>query len=116
MKLKGRAEIELLIQILFFVIATLTVSYFWHDNPFLFLLLLIELLIGEALLYEKGDEIFFIVGATAGPLGEIIAIIFGAWRYSNPDLIIPIWLPVLWGFATIFIKKAAITLTKILKI
>lgn len=55
--------------------------------------------------HERSDLIFYGVAFALGPLGEIVAVYFGAWRYSEPLYYIPIWLPFLWGIVALFLKK-----------
>ncbi len=66
------------------------------------------LAIGAAMLYRwnrKSDVVFFVLCALMGSLGEFVAIRFGAWEYSRPWLNIPIWLPLAWGIAGLYLKK-----------
>jgi hypothetical protein len=53
------------------------------------------------------DVIFFIVPCILGPIGEAIAIYNGAWHYSKPFQLVPIWLPLAWGCAALYMKKTA---------
>lgn len=93
------------------------VSLFYQNNLLLLGLLIAAWLIGYKLLYKKEDLYFGIVGAIIGPFGEIIAIYFGVWQYSNPTFLgIPIWLPVLWFLAIMFIKRITETIKHMLKI
>ena len=72
------------------------------------------LLIGVLMLYRwhsKTDLLFFSVAFLVGPLGEAIAVRSGAWTYSKPIFLIPLWLPLLWGIAGLFIKKLCESLT-----
>ena len=55
--------------------------------------------------HSRSDLIFYFVAFVLGPLGEIAAVYFGAWRYSEPFFLIPVWLPFLWGIAALFMKK-----------
>lgn len=42
----------------------------------------------------------------AGAAAEMVAIHGGAWTYGAPDgMGIPIWLPVLWGIAGVFVVR-----------
>jgi len=42
------------------------------------------------------------------------AIYFGAWSYANPTMLgIPLWLPLAWGIAAVFVKRVAETLIRI---
>ena len=60
--------------------------------------------------HAKSDFVFYFVAFVLGPLGELVAIYFGAWEYSKPLYFIPIWLPFLWGIAALFMKKLSETL------
>ncbi|HLC55586.1 MAG TPA: hypothetical protein VJJ75_03565 [Candidatus Nanoarchaeia archaeon] len=54
---------------------------------------------------QKEELLLYIIIGIGGPLGEIIAIHFGAWSYSLPQVIgIPIWLPPLWALAGVLTK------------
>lgn len=56
---------------------------------------------------RRADLLYFIVPAILGPLGEILAILGGAWTYAKPAILVPIWLPLAWGCAAVLIKRAA---------
>jgi len=60
--------------------------------------------------HAKSDFVFYFVAFVLGPLGELVAIYFGAWEYSKPLYFIPVWLPFLWGIAALFMKKLSETL------
>jgi uncharacterized membrane protein YoaT (DUF817 family) len=55
----------------------------------------------------KSDLAFYFAAFVLGPVGEGFAVHFGAWHYSNPLWLIPVWLPLLWGIAALFLKKTA---------
>lgn len=61
--------------------------------------------------HTTADVVAFLTAAVLGPLGESIAIHYGAWTYSKSILIIPIWLPLLWGIAGTFLRRLATTIT-----
>jgi len=71
--------------------------------------ILLALLAGVGIVLIKRSKykhpyLAFIGAGMGGALCEIIAIYFGAWTYTAPQLIgIPLWLPVLWGNAALFI-------------
>ncbi|MEM5844080.1 MAG: hypothetical protein QXX07_01610 [Candidatus Aenigmatarchaeota archaeon] len=56
---------------------------------------------------NKKDIYFFIFSGVFGASAEAFAIFFGAWKYSLPEILglIPLWLPILWGIAGIFLKR-----------
>ena len=55
--------------------------------------------------HSKADLLFYSVAFLLGPLGEAIAVRSGAWSYSKPSFLIPLWLPLLWGIVGLFLKK-----------
>lgn len=61
--------------------------------------------------HTKRDLIFYFTGFFLGPTGELVAVSYGAWAYAKPLFLIPLWLPFLWGIATLFMMKLADTLT-----
>ena len=72
------------------------------------------ILIGVLMLYRwhsKTDLLFFFVAFLVGPLGEAIAVRSGAWTYAKPIFLVPLWLPLLWGIAGLFLKKLCESLT-----
>lgn len=95
--LTKKIEKELVFDIILFSVGTIAISLFYKDNILLTVLLVLGSLFGMKLWYKRHDIYFFIVGAIIGPIGEIIAIYFGAWQYANPTLLgIPLWLPLAW--------------------
>jgi hypothetical protein len=62
--------------------------------------------------HKKSDLIFYFVAFSLGPIGEAFAIYLGAWQYSKPFYLIPVWLPFLWGISALFVKKISETLLK----
>src|SRR3972149_11446135 len=103
--LTKKIEKELVLETLAYVAGVILVSAYFFNNSLLTILLLTVWLIGARFWYKKHDIYFFLVGAIAGPAGEIVAINFGAWSYANPSAYgIPLWLPILWGLGVVFIK------------
>ncbi len=62
--------------------------------------------------HEKRDVAFYFLALALGPLGEIGPVRFGAWAYSEPFYFIPIWLPLLWGIAALFLRRFSETLAE----
>jgi hypothetical protein len=66
------------------------------------------LLIGAAMLYRwhgKADLLSYAVAFFLGPIGEAVAVRAGAWAYARPVLLVPAWLPPLWGIAGLFLRR-----------
>jgi len=81
------------------------VAAFWR-SPVLLTGLLIVVAGAMLLRWRRpSDVLYFLLAAILGPLGEFVAIGYGAWEYSLPLLNIPLWLPLAWGIAGIYLKK-----------
>jgi hypothetical protein len=61
--------------------------------------------------HTKADVFCYVVAAFLGPLGEVVVVYYGAWTYAKPSLLIPIWLPLLWGVAGLFLRRLTWTIT-----
>ena len=69
------------------------------------LLAIINLIIWKSKVMWK----IFIFASIFGAAAEMIAIYYGVWTYTKPNLInIPLWLIPLWGCAGIFLYRAGI--------
>lgn len=55
--------------------------------------------------HTRSDLAHFCLAFVLGPVGEFIAIHFGAWNYSAPALLIPFWLPLAWAISGLYLKK-----------
>jgi hypothetical protein len=55
----------------------------------------------------------FLYAALFGPISEIICIYAGAWSYTNAQfLVIPLWLPLVWGMAGVHMSEISERLNK----
>ncbi len=74
-------------------------------------LLLVLLAANSALIIwigrPKEDVLLYCIVAAFGPVAEAISISYGAWAYAGPFAFgLPYWLPLVWGTAAVFIKRA----------
>ncbi len=54
--------------------------------------------------FSKGRLWLYLLMFFTGILLEIIAVYFGGWNYTHPDILgIPYWLPFVWGNASLYI-------------
>lgn len=54
----------------------------------------------------RRELILFAICAISGACAEVIAIRSGAWTYHHSQVLgIPLWLPILWGIAALFIVR-----------
>ncbi len=86
-------------------IACVTLTALLFNRPYILTALLAG--IGIVFLYRstsKNAYHIFIGAGLGGAISEMIAIYAGAWTYTVPQMIlIPLWLPLLWGNAALFI-------------
>lgn len=71
---------------------------FW-PRPLLLMALLLLLAAGYLWRVERRLRLFVCAGALLGPAAEGLAILAGAWRYTDSATLIPLWLPPAWGLA-----------------
>ena len=78
-----------------------------YSHPYLLLLALVVVAGGWLyMLHDRRYLYVFGVAGFAGPIAEVIAIYAGAWQYTLPQYAeIPVWLPILWGLAGMFIVR-----------
>ena len=82
------------------------VSWLWQDELALagtLALLGLVLFMSGA---DRDELLLFLFGGVAGPVSESVAIFFGAWKYPVASLMnVPVWLPILWAIASVFINR-----------
>lgn len=89
------------------VLALFLVSHF-YEQPLLLTFLLVFISAGILFIRKSKEElILFISVGVSGAIAESFAIFFGAWNYTGNDWLIPLWLPLLWGIAGVYIKRAS---------
>ncbi|MFH1591700.1 MAG: hypothetical protein ABIC95_07305 [archaeon] len=96
-------------------VSLIGVSLLW-DNPLILTLALIML--SAVMMFasrEKHDIYLFAIAGLSGAIAEMMAIWSGAWQYAFPNLLgIPYWLPFLWGFAALFIRRMSLEIDSFL--
>ena len=90
--------------------ATLFVTAFLWSEPAWLSVALFTL--GIAMMFVEGSKstiIIYLIAFIFGPLSEAIAIYFGAWSYTTPQIFgFPAWLPFVWGNAALFVNRLII--------
>ncbi len=103
---------ELLLDTILFAFGVAAASLLYKNNLLLTLTIIAGWVIAIKFWHGKHDIYLFVTAAFLGTVAEIVAVRFGAWQYSNPTLFsVPIWLPLLWGIAVVFINRVVNTLT-----
>lgn len=101
-------NLKSLIVILSIIALTVAImSFLWRDNLFTTAALTF-LSVGILMFWNKLEDVFrYGVAAIGGPTAEAVCIYFGVWAYSNPTILIPIWLPLVWGLTGIISGRLA---------
>lgn len=109
---KAAAGKELLLDAMLFAFGVAAISLLYKNNVLLTLIIIGGWVTAIKFWHVKHDIYLFLAAAALGTAAEIVAIRFGAWQYSNPTILgIPIWLPLLWGIAVVFINRVVNTIT-----
>jgi hypothetical protein len=103
---------ELVFELSICAISVALAGFFWRKPAILTISYVVISMIMLTKWPERSDLIFYFVAFGLGPIGEAFAIYLGAWQYSKPFYLIPIWLPFLWGISALFVKKISETLIK----
>ena len=103
---------ELAFELCIYVISVASAGFFWRKPAILTISYVVISVVMLTKWHERRDLILYFVAFGLGPIGEAFAIYLGAWRYSKPFYLIPIWLPLLWGISALFVKKISETLLK----
>ncbi len=99
-------QVSLLLTVLIAIFSILSIVFLWKQNLLLLTVLIFSAVLMLLIKKSKAELKTFIFCGVSGAIAESVAIRFGAWTYHNPDVIgIPIWLPVLWGIASVFIVR-----------
>ncbi len=87
-------------------LSLISVAFLWEHNLALSLILVILAIIMLLTKRSTKELKTFIICALSGAIAESLAVMMGAWSYTNPDIVgIPMWLPILWGIAAIFMVR-----------
>lgn len=70
--------------ILLFIVEISLISVLYMSNILLTVLMLLLLVAVLIFWHSEHDIYFFVFGAIIGSVGEVIAVYFGAWQYTNP--------------------------------
>jgi hypothetical protein len=101
---------KLVTRAILYALCIVLVSMFWQRPVILSLCLVVITVVMISKWHEKSDLTFYFAAFVLGPTGETVAAYFGAWKYSKPLYLIPIWLPFLWGVVGLFLKRLCDTL------
>ena len=98
----------------FLALSTVLVVSFFRE-PIIISLLLLSFCSFLMLVVDgnKKSIYLFLAAFIMGPLAEATCIYFGAWQYSKPFILgFPLYLPFVWGNASLYIKRIMFYLEK----
>lgn len=98
------------------VICLLIVSLFYENIMLLTMLLAVLSFLMLLILRDKYLVVTYFACSIMGAMAEIIAIYSGAWEYNLSSFLgIPLWLPLLWGIAALFMINLNETIRHLIK-
>jgi hypothetical protein len=101
----------LVIELGIYLVAIALVCLLWARPMVLALCFVVMSVLVLCRWHTRSDLFIYAVGFVLGPGGEMVAIHFGAWEYAKPLLLVPLWLPPVWGIAAVVMRRLAETLT-----
>jgi hypothetical protein len=83
---------------------------FWHNNLLLAVLYVLAIVVFLKIEYHRGDIHALIIGCIVGFAVEAIGTsVAGYQSFANPDFFgIPMWLPIVWGYGFLFMKRVGV--------
>ena len=101
-------KLEFVFVITAYVVSIISVCLFWSNVAVVSAIIAVLSLIFLLLWHRKNDIITFIFGIAFGLVSESICVYFGAWTYTKPTFLVPLWLPLIWGNAAMIIRRFVI--------
>jgi uncharacterized membrane protein YoaT (DUF817 family) len=104
---------ELIFELSIYAVSLILVASIWNRPV---ILTVCYGVISSVVLFKwhtNRDISIYLVAFILGSIAESVAVYFGAWEYSEPFYLIPLWLPFVWGIAALLIKNISETLLKI---
>jgi hypothetical protein len=107
--------VELALLLLLYGLCIALASALWAQPATLAICYVLVSILALSKWHAKADVVAYVVAAVLGPMGEAVVVHYGAWTYAKPSLLIPIWLPLLWGIAGFFLRRFTRTVTGIMQ-
>ncbi len=98
------------------IILMIALIPFVENDTYLLSAYVITIVVAFILYYEKKDYIYFIFGLIVITIFEYFFVSTGVETFNRQSLlgVMPIWLPILWAYAFVVIKRSIIILEKYL--
>jgi hypothetical protein len=107
--------VELVLLLLLYGLCVALASTLWAQPAMLAACYVLVSILALLKWHTAADVISYVVAAILGPAGEAVVVHFGAWTYARPVLLIPLWLPLLWGIAGFFLRRFTWTVARIIR-
>ena len=111
--LSGRTWQRLALYLSIYALTIMLASLLWRRPAALTLAYVLLSILLLWRWHSRSEVAYFTLAAFLGPLGEFVAVSFGAWEYSLPWVNIPIWLPFAYGLSGLSLHKIASLLLQI---
>lgn len=98
---------DLVVSVALISATAIAISALWRDNLVTSVLLTGILVLTLGFWHTRKDMTHLFIAALVGPAMEAVCVYSGAWSYSNPNLLVPVWLPLCWGLAGIILPRLA---------
>jgi len=97
-----------------FCILVASVSLLWTNNWLLFVVALVECVVGLILWHDRLDVSFFLIIGVLGSMAEMVFVHFGIWQYANPTFLgMPVWFPLAFGTTGLIGARLARTISEL---
>ncbi|MEK6841956.1 MAG: hypothetical protein AABX91_02275 [Nanoarchaeota archaeon] len=105
--MKGENIKAILIQVVSLLLAFIVMTLVKGDELIFTVTILAILLINFKIKYYKNEWALFFVGLVLGFFIEVVlGLVYRMQYWENPTLLgVPIWLPIVWGYAFVFIRR-----------
>ena len=107
--------VELVLLLLLYALCVALASALWLRPVTLAACYVLVSILALLTWHTKADVVSYVVAAILGPAGEAIVVHYGAWAYAKPILLIPVWLPLVWGIVGFFLRRFTWTVTSIIR-
>jgi len=105
---------EILVQTASLLLAFIIMTFVKADELIFTGAIILILLINFKIKYNKGEWTLFFLGFLLGLFIEVVLGLFYRMQYwENPSLLgVPLWLPFVWGYAFVFIRRIGNAIVK----
>jgi hypothetical protein len=105
LRIKG-TNAQFLAELFYFIWLLAVMLMAWQRNALLLAAMLFGVIVALVFWHTREDLLFFVIGAFAGTLVQVIATGTGILRYANPGALqLPYWLPLFFGGIVLFSKR-----------